>query len=73
MLANLIGERWIQPERETLPIYNPATGEVIEQVPLSQDQEVEQAVQAAAKAYAEWSSVPVMERVQCMFRYKALL
>ncbi|HZO73873.1 MAG TPA: CoA-acylating methylmalonate-semialdehyde dehydrogenase [Ktedonobacteraceae bacterium] len=73
MLANLIGERWIQPERETLPIYNPATGEVIEQVPLSQDQEVEQAVEAAAKAYAEWSRVPVMERVQCMFRYKALL
>src|SRR5437660_8802109 len=73
MLANLIGERWIHPERETLPIYNPATGEVIEQVPLSQAQEVEQAVQAAAKAYTEWSRVPVMERVQCMFRYKALL
>lgn len=73
MLANLIGERWIEPDRETLPIYNPATGEVIEQVPLSQDQEVEQAVEAAARAYTEWSRVPVMERVQYMFRYKALL
>jgi len=73
MLANLIGERWVQPERETLPIYNPATGEVIEQVPLSQAPEVDQAVEAAAKAYKDWSRVPVMERVQCMFRYKALL
>ncbi len=73
MLANLIGERWIQPERETLPIYNPATGEVIEQVPISQAQEVGQAVEAAAKVYKDWSRVPVMERVQCMFRYKALL
>ena len=73
MLSNLIGKHWVQPDRETLPIYNPATGAVIEQVPLSASEEVEQAVQAAAKTYTEWSRVPVMERVQYMFRYKALL
>ena len=56
-----------------LPIYNPATGEVIEQVPLSGAHEVEAAVQAAAKAYTAWSRTAVMERVRLMFRFKAVL
>ncbi len=75
MVANLIGKQWVQPlaERKALPIYNPATGEVIEHVPLSGATEVDQAVQAATRAYAEWSQVPLMERVQLMFRFKALL
>lgn len=75
MIANLIGKRWLSPTGtpETLPIYNPATGEVIEQVPLSCSRDVDLAVQEAAHAYTTWSQVPVMERVQLMFRFKALL
>jgi malonate-semialdehyde dehydrogenase (acetylating)/methylmalonate-semialdehyde dehydrogenase len=72
-LANLIGGTWTRPERETLPVYNPATGEVIEQVPLGTADDVDGAVQAAAKAYETWSQTPVMERAQLMFRFKALL
>jgi malonate-semialdehyde dehydrogenase (acetylating)/methylmalonate-semialdehyde dehydrogenase len=56
-----------------LPVYNPATGEVIEQVPLSGAQDVDAAVQAAAKAYLAWSRTAVMERVRLMFRFKAVL
>ncbi len=75
MLANLIGKRWLVPSKmlETLPIYNPANAEVIEQVPLSGPGEVDLAVQEAARAYTTWSQTPVMERVQLMFRFKALL
>jgi malonate-semialdehyde dehydrogenase (acetylating)/methylmalonate-semialdehyde dehydrogenase len=75
MIANLIGSQWRVPPDGTdaLPVYNPATGQVIEQVPLSGAKEVDQAVQAAAKAYAAWSRTAVMERVRLMFRYKALL
>lgn len=73
MLSNLIGDQWVQPARETLPIYDPATGKIIDQVPLSGSDEVDHAAQAAAQAYVDWSQVSVMERVQCMFRYKALL
>ncbi len=73
MIANLIGKEWVRPLRETLPIYNPATGEVIEEVPLSGVEEITQAVLAAARSYIDWSQRPVMERVQLMFRYKALL
>src|ERR671936_2502342 len=73
MIANLVGARWERPETESLPIYNPATGDVIEQVPLSGASQVDAAVLAAATAFESWSRTPVMERVQLMFRFKAEL
>ena len=57
----------------SLPVYNPATGEVIEQVPLSDAREVDDAVRAARVAFGSWSLTPVMDRVRLMFRFKALL
>src|SRR5262249_17617139 len=73
MIANLIAGRWCQPHTSALPVYNPATGDVLDEVPLSGSVEVTQAVAAAAEAYAGWSQTPVMERTRLMFRYKALL
>ena len=74
MIANLIGAEWRQPAGdESLPVYNPATGEVIGQVPLSGAEDVDAAVRAASTAYLTWSRTTVMERVRLMFRYKALL
>jgi len=69
-----VGGRWTEPAgAATLPIYNPATAEVIGEVPLSGDREVEAAAKAAAAAFPGWSRTAVMERVGLMFRYKALL
>jgi malonate-semialdehyde dehydrogenase (acetylating)/methylmalonate-semialdehyde dehydrogenase len=75
LIPNLVGSRWRVPIEGTasLPVFNPATGQVIDQVPLSGGKEVDAAVQAAATAYATWSRTPVMERVRLMFRFKALL
>lgn len=73
MIPNLIGGSWEAAERETLPVFNPATGEVIDQVPLSTDAEASRAVEAAARALPGWSTTPVVERVRLMFRFKALL
>ena len=74
MIPNLIGSEWRSPDvNDSLPIYNPATGEVIGQVPLSGAKEVDAAVQAAVAAYKSWSRTALMERVRLMFRYKALL
>ena len=70
---NVVGGRWLRPEVETLPIYNPATAEVIEQVPLSGAAEVEAAVEAASAAFESWSRTPLLERVRLMFRFKAEL
>src|SRR4029077_17981313 len=75
MIPNLIGSEWRRPPDgvESLPVYNPATGEVIEQVPMSGASEVDAAVRAAVAAYRGWSGTALMERVRLMFRYKALL
>ena len=74
LIRNLVGPDWTAPDvAESLPVYNPATGEVIEQVPLSGPREVDLAAAAALSAFATWSRTAVMERVRLMFRYKALL
>src|SRR6266853_2469388 len=73
MIANLIAGHWCQPHTPALPIYNPATEDVLDEVPLSGPAEVNQAVAAAAEAYVGWSQTPVMERTRLMFAYKALL
>ena len=72
-LRNLAGGRWLEVAVETLPVYNPATAEVIEHVPLSGAAEVDAAVRAALAAFDAWSQTPVMERARLMFAYKAQL
>jgi len=74
VIANLVGGRWQQAGTEDhLDVYDPASGEVIERVPLSTRADVDAAVAAAAAAFERWSRTPVMERVRLMFRFKALL
>src|SRR2546426_10774707 len=74
MISNLVGSEWRTPDVErSLPVFTPATGEVIGQVPLSGTKDVDAAVQAAATAYRTWSRTAVMERVRLMFRFKALV
>src|SRR5215471_14256446 len=73
MIANLIAGHWCQPHTPALPVYNPATEDVLDEVPLSGPAEVTQAVAAAAEAYAGWSQTPVMERTRLMFEFKRLL
>ena len=75
LIRNLVGAEWSVPSdgAESLPVFNPATGEVIEHVPLSGARDVDAAVRAANAAFGKWSRTPLMERVRLMFRYKAVL
>src|SRR5690625_5549350 len=73
-LLNYVGGAWTRSSaREHAPVHNPATGEVIARVPLSAARDVAEAVQAAAAAFPDWRDTPVGERVQHLFRFKALL
>src|SRR5690625_3878223 len=73
-LLNYVGGAWTRSNaREHAPVHNPATGEVIARVPLSAASDVAEAVQAAAAAFPDWRDTPVGERVQHLFRFKALL
>lgn len=54
-------------------VYNPSTGRVLARVPLCTTDDVDRAVQAAAKALPAWAETPVVERAQVMFRFRELL
>jgi malonate-semialdehyde dehydrogenase (acetylating)/methylmalonate-semialdehyde dehydrogenase len=54
-------------------ILNPATGEVQSRAPYANADEVDRAVQAARKAFVEWSAASASRRSQVMFRFRDLL
>jgi malonate-semialdehyde dehydrogenase (acetylating)/methylmalonate-semialdehyde dehydrogenase len=72
-LRNYIGGRWDESGAPTTPVRNPATGEVIAEAPLSTAADVAKAVKAASDALPAWRRTPPGERIQPLFRLKALL
>ena len=72
-LRNYLGGASLAADLPRLDVHDPGTGEVIARVPLSTGAEVDAAVEAAADAYPAWSALPIKERVQVFYRYKALL
>jgi len=73
-VRNLIGGSWEDRDgRDTEPVYDPATGEVIAETPLSTAEDVDRAVKKAEAAFPEWAATPVTERARLLFRFKALL
>jgi malonate-semialdehyde dehydrogenase (acetylating)/methylmalonate-semialdehyde dehydrogenase len=73
-VRNYIGGQFVDGNgAQYIDVTNPAIGSVISRVPLSGPGEVDRAVQAAKKAFPAWSAMPIKERVQVFFRYKALL
>ncbi|HET6446157.1 MAG TPA: CoA-acylating methylmalonate-semialdehyde dehydrogenase [candidate division Zixibacteria bacterium] len=73
-LLNYINGEW-RPSAaaDYLDVIDPATNEVLAQVPLSPASEVDQAARAAARAYEEWRRTPATSRIQYLFRLKNLL
>lgn len=73
-VRNLIGGTWEDGNGgETEPVYNPATGKVIAQTPLSTADDLDRAVEKARAAFEGWSATPVGERARVLFRFKMLL
>jgi len=65
---------WEKPEgRATQRVTNPATGEVLAEVPFANSADVDRAVRGAHAAFLKWRAVPVVDRVQVLYRYKDLL
>ena len=73
-LQNYVNGAWQKSgAAESLKIVNPASAAVLAEVPLSPAVEVGQAVDAALKAFPAWRRTPVGERIQPLFKLKALL
>lgn len=65
-LANFIEGEWVDGTNFTA-VLNPATGEEVVQVPLSDATEVDHAVTAAKKAQKEWALVPAPQRAEVLY------
>ena len=73
-LKNYVDNQWkAASATDLIEVLNPATGEGLVKVPLSQKQEVDEATQAASRALPGWRATPVTERIQFLFKYKHLL
>jgi malonate-semialdehyde dehydrogenase (acetylating)/methylmalonate-semialdehyde dehydrogenase len=72
-VRNYVGGQFVAGDHAFLDVYSPADGAVISKVPLSSAAVVDAAVVAAQAAFPGWSSLPIKERVQVFYRYRALL
>jgi len=74
LMLNYVNGEWRQSSAgETVEVINPATAETLTRTPLSPAAEVEEAARAAVQAFQEWRHVPVVKRIQPLFKLKALL
>jgi malonate-semialdehyde dehydrogenase (acetylating)/methylmalonate-semialdehyde dehydrogenase len=73
-IPNYINGEWVESTaREWTDVLNPATGENLGKVPLSDAAEVTKAIDAAAAAFPAWRRTPPEDRIQPLFKLKQLL
>src|SRR5438132_1565399 len=73
-LANYVAGRWQRASSaEFLNVTNPASNEILAEVPLSNERDVAAAIEAAQAAFPEWRRTPPEERIQYLFKLKQLL
>ena len=66
-----IGGKWVAPSgRGSIEVIDAATEEPIGSVPRGDEEDVDRAVQAAARAFESWSATPVAERARWLERLK---
>lgn len=69
-----VNGKWEVPAGHELhPITNPATGRVIARTAYANSADIDRVARAAHEAFLKWREVPVVDRVQILYRYKDLL
>lgn len=72
-VKNYIGGKFTNGTKNSMDVISPLDGVKIGAVPLSTKAELNDAVEAAQKAFQSWSNTPIKERVQIFFRYKTIM
>ncbi|HAO5823864.1 TPA: CoA-acylating methylmalonate-semialdehyde dehydrogenase [Listeria monocytogenes] len=73
-LKNYIDGEWVESKTDKYEdVINPATGEVLCQVPISTRAELDQAAVIAEQAFEKWSQVAVPRRARVLFSFQQLL
>ncbi len=73
-VRNYVGGEWVMVEAAgSHEVRNPATDELLAQVPLGGEAEVDAAVRAAAAAFPAWRATPPQDRARYFFKLRQLL
>lgn len=73
-LRYLVDNEWRESKTtKFMPVMDPSTGKQIAEAPCCTQEEVDSAVEAAARAFPAWRDTPIPTRIQLMFRFKQLL
>ncbi|KAG6406743.1 hypothetical protein SASPL_134352 [Salvia splendens] len=73
-VPNLIGGRFVDSHSsDAIDVINPATQEVVSQVPLTTKQEFKSAVSAAKEAFPSWRNTPITTRQRVMLKLQELI
>lgn len=73
-LKNYINGEWVNSQTSNYEdVLNPATKEIICQVPLSTKEDVELATKASLAAFEKWKNVAVPRRARILFKFQELI
>ncbi|KAL9414614.1 hypothetical protein AB3S75_042973 [Citrus x aurantiifolia] len=73
-VPNLIGGAFIESRSsEYIDVINPATQEVVSQLPLTTNEEFKAAVSAAKQAFPSWRNTPITTRQRVMLKLQELI
>lgn len=73
-VLNYANGGWLKPHTTSfLDVRNPANGELLGRVPDSSSEDVDAVVRSASAAFPEWRRTPPEDRIQYLFKLKALL
>src|SRR5699024_8901155 len=74
VVKNYINGKWVESSnKDFIEVINPATKEVMVNVPQSTKAELDEAAQVAQDTFEEWSNTDVNKRARIMFKYQQLL
>ena len=64
------GREYQASSTRTLPVEDPATGEVVDELCLADSADLDHVVRVARAAQAEWARTPLAKRVDVMFKFR---
>ena len=74
LIEHFVGGKIISGSSEKKgKVFNPATGEQEKEVRLASQNDLDQAVVIAKKAFETWSIKPSLQRARIMFKFKELI
>lgn len=73
-MRNLIGNEWkISSTKEVIKVHNPYNGIVIDTIPNSSFDDINEAVKLSDKAKKRWSGITINERCEILLKFKDLV